>query len=84
MKKCIRISLLVLTFLTLFAGAKPERYVKDNVFHSTYPKLAVRVDPKYAYLGQLDYTLQMESRDGVQGGTVETKSYVFVALWISK
>jgi len=78
MKKYTFITLLALTFLILFAGAKPERYVKDNVFHSTYPKLGVKVDPKYAYLGQVDYTLEMESRDGVQGGTVETKSYVFV------
>ena len=78
MKKYIHISLLALTFLILFAGVKPERYVKDNVFHSTYPNLEVKVDPKYAYLGQFDYTLEMESRDGVQGRTGETKSYVFV------
>ena len=78
MKKYLLVSLLALTFLTLFAGAKPERYVKNNIFHSTYPKLNVKVDPKYAYLGQLDYILEVESRDGVQGGAVETKSYVFV------
>lgn len=78
MKKYMLISLLALAFLISFAGAKPDRYVKDNVFHSAYPKLKVKVDPKYAYLGQIDYTLEMESRDGVQGGTVETKSYVFV------
>jgi len=78
MKKYMLISLLALTFLFLFAGAKPERYIKDNVFHSTYPKLRVKVDPKYAYLGQLDYTLETESRDDVQGGTVDTESYAFV------
>jgi hypothetical protein len=79
MKKYIHIFLLVLTFLILFAGVKlEERYVKDNVFHSIYPKLTVNVDPKYTYLGRFDYTLEMESRDGVQGSTVETETYVFV------
>jgi hypothetical protein len=79
MKKYIHISLLALTFLTLFAGVKLEqRYVKDNVFHSIYPKLMVKVDPKYTYLGRFDYTLETESSDGVQGNTVETNSYVFV------
>ena len=79
MKKFIHISLLALTFLTLFAGVQlEERYVKDNVFHSIYPKLMVKVDPKYTYLGRFDYTMEMESRDGVQRSTVETKSYVFV------
>ena len=79
MKKYIHISLLALMFLTLFAGVQlEERYVKDNVFNSIYPKLMVKVDPKYTYLGRFDYTQEMESRDGVQGSTVETKSYVFV------
>ena len=79
MKKYIHIFLLALTFLTLFAGVKlEERYVKDNVFHSIYPKLMVKVDPKYTYLERSDYTLEMETRDGVQGSTVKIKSYVFV------
>ena len=78
MKKYLLISLLALTFLTLFAGAKPERYVKENVFYSSSPKLEVKVDPKFKYLGKLDYTMKQQSPDNVQLVTYETKSYVFV------
>ena len=78
MKKYILISLLALTFLPLSAGAKPERYVKDNVFYSSSPKLEAKVDPKFKYLGRLDYTMEQQSPDRVQLVTYETKSYVFV------
>jgi hypothetical protein len=65
-------------FLVVSAAAKSDRYVKDNEFHSSSPKLQVRVDPKFNYLGKLDYTLQQQSPDRLHSISYETKSYVFV------
>jgi hypothetical protein len=62
----------------LIAAAKPEKYVKDNVFHSSYPKLYVKVDPKFKYLGRLEYTIEQPSGDRLQMVTSDTKSFVFV------
>jgi len=78
MKNRIPLSILCLTFFLLVAATKPERYVKDNVFYSSSPKLEVRVDPKFKYLGGLDYTMEQQSPDSVQLVTYETKSYVLV------
>ena len=68
---------LFLIFLLLLGAAKPERYVKDNVFHSSYPKLQVKVDPKLEYLGKLDYTVEQKPPDNLEWVTYETKSHVF-------
>ena len=78
MKKCIGVCIVCLTCLLLAGATKSERYVKDNVFYSSSPKLEVRVDPKFTYLGGLDYTMEQQSPDRVQLVTYETKSYVFV------
>ena len=78
MRNCIRVSIVCLTCLLLVAAAKSERYVKDNVFYSSSPKVEVKVDPKFKYLGRLDYTMEQQSPDRVQLVTYETKSYVFV------
>jgi len=67
-----------LIFLVASAAAKSERYVKDNVFHSSSPKLQVKVDPRFNYLGKLDYTAEQQSPDRLQLVSYETKSYVFV------
>lgn len=70
----------VLLFMSLSsaAAAKPERYVKDNVFHSSYPKLSVKVDSKFKYLGRLESTIEQPSGDRSQMVTYDTKSFVFV------
>jgi len=67
-----------LIFFLLVAATKSERYVKDNVLYSSSPKLEVKVDPKFNYLGRLDYTMEKPSPDSVQLVAYETKSYVFV------
>jgi len=77
MRKCIRVSIVCLTCFLLIAATKSERYVKENVFYSSSPKLEVKVDPKFKYLGRLDYTMEQQSPDRVQLVTYETKSYVF-------
>ena len=48
------------------------------MFYSSSPKLEVKVDPRFIYLGRLDYTMEKQSPDSVQLVTYETKSYVFV------
>jgi len=78
MRNCIRVSVVCFTCLLLVAATKSERYVKDNVFYSSSPKLEVKFDPKFSYLGKLDYTMEKQSPDSVQLVTYETKSYVFV------
>lgn len=78
MRNCIGFSIVCLTCFLLVGAAKSDRYVKDNVFYSSSPKLEVKVDPKFKYLGKLDYTMEQQSPDNVQLVTYETKSYVFV------
>ena len=78
MKKYIHASIFCLIFVVVVAAAKSGRYVKDNVFLSTYPKLSVKVDPKFKYLGQLDYTVEERSPDHIKLVTYDTKTYVFV------
>ena len=78
MRNNIHIWIICLIFFVIVAATKSEKFVKDNVFHSSYPKLQVKVDSKLKYLGQLDYTVEQESPDRVQLVSYETKSYVFV------
>ena len=78
MRSYLHVPIAFLMCLILVAATKSERFVKDNVFQSSYPKLKVKVDPTFKYLGQLDYTVEQESPDRVQFVSYETKSYVFV------
>ncbi len=78
MRNCIRAIIVCLIFFLLVAATKSERYVKDNVLYSSSPKLEVKVDPKFNYLGRLDYSMEKPSPDSVQLVAYETKSYVFV------
>ena len=78
MRSHLDVYVVSLLCLSLIAATKSERFVKDNVFHSSYPKLQVKVDSKLKYLGQLDYTVEQESPDRLQLVRYETKSYVFV------
>ena len=78
MRNFIRVSIVCFTCLLLVGATKSERYVENNVFYSSSPKLEVKVDPKFIYLGRLDYTMEKQSPDSVQLVTYETKSYVFV------
>ena len=77
MKTYIRACLLCLTILVLVAATRSGRNVKDNLFRSSSPKLQVKVDPKFGYLGVLDYTIEQQTRDRLQLVAYETKSYVF-------
>ncbi len=77
MRTCLQVSVLFLALLVLIAAARSERYVKDNVFQSSYPKLKVKIDPKFKYLGQLDFRVELPSADRLQMVSYETKSYVF-------
>jgi hypothetical protein len=67
-----------LIFFVLIGAAKSNRYVKDNVFHSSSPKLQVKVDPKFKYLGNLDYTVEQQAPDRLQTVSYETRSFIFV------
>ena len=78
MRNRIGFSIVCLTCFLLVAATKSDRYVKDNVFYSSSPKLEARVDPKFKYLGGLDYTMEQQSPDNLQLVAYETKSYVFV------
>ena len=77
MRDNIHIYIICLTCLVLVAATKSERYVKDNQFNSSSPKLHVKVDPKFKYLGSLDYTIEQQSPDNLRLVSYETKSYVF-------
>lgn len=73
----IRIYIICLICLVLVAATKSERYVKDNQFNSSSPRLHVKVDPKFKYLRSLDYTIEQQSPDNLRLVSYETKSYVF-------
>ena len=77
MKYCFHACMICLIFFVSTAAAISERYVKDNVFHSSNPKLQVKVDPEFEYLGKLDYIVEQKSPDGLQWVTYETRSNVF-------
>jgi hypothetical protein len=68
----------ILLCLLLVAASRSDRYVKDNVFRSSSPKLQVKVDPKFKYLGKLDYTVEQQSPDRLKMVSYETKTFVFV------
>jgi hypothetical protein len=68
----------ILFCLLLVGAAKSDRYVKDNVFHSSSPKLQVKVDPRFKYLGRLDYTVEQQTPDRLQMASYETRSFIFV------
>ena len=78
MRRYLHVPIAFSMCLILIAATKSERFVKDNVFQSSYPKLNVKVDPKFKYLGRLDYTVEQLSPDRLQMVNYETKSYVFV------
>ena len=78
MRNYLRVCSVFLMCFILVAATKSERLVKDNVFQSSYPKINVKIDSRFKYLGRLDYTMEQQSPDGVQLVTYETKSYVFV------
>ena len=80
MRSYLHVPIAFLMCLTLIAATKSERFVNDNVFQSSYPKLKVKVDLKYKYLGRLDYTVEQLSSDRLQMANYETKSYVFAGL----
>ena len=77
MRNNIHIYIICLTCFLIVAATKSERYVKDNEFNSSSPKLHVKVDPKFKYLGPLDYTVEQQSPDNLRLVSYETKSYVF-------
>ena len=68
----------ILVCLLLVGAVKSDGYVKENVFHSSSPKLQVKVDPRFKYLGKLDHTLEQQSPDRLQMVSYETKSFIFV------
>lgn len=78
MRSYLHACIALLLCLMLVAATKSERYVKDNVFYSSSPKLEVTVDSKFKYLGRLEYTLEQPSGDRLQMVTYDTKSFVFV------
>ena len=68
----------ILVCLLLVGAAKSDRYVKDNLFQSSSPKLQVKVDPRFKYLGKLDHTVEQQSPDRLQMVSYETKTFIFV------
>ncbi len=68
----------ILVCLLLVGAAKSDRYVKDNVFYSSSPKLQVQVDPRFKYLGRLDYTVEQQTPERLQMAIYETRSFIFV------
>ena len=77
MRNNIHICIICLIFFVIVSASRSERYVKENEFNSYSPKLHVKVDPKFKYLGPLDYTVEQRSPDNLQLVSYETKSYVF-------
>lgn len=79
----MRIRHCLLPFLIVFAGCagmKPERYVlEDNVFvSSASPKISVRVNPVFKYLGKADDNKYAEYKDtGIGGTIVSHESHLF-------
>lgn len=81
MKKQLISILLILLFLTSCAALKTERKVVDNIFYSTFPKIKIKVNPDFKYMGKADKDAFHEHEDYMEArghpNVVEEK-YTFV------
>lgn len=78
MKKGFIAIILIMILFVPSASAKPERYVKDNVFTSSHPRLSLQIDRKFTYVGPLDYRIQTKSPNTLDAVAYDTRSYVFI------
>ena len=81
MRKQLISILLILLFLTSCAALKTERKVVDNIFYSTFPKIKIRVNPDFKYMGKANESTRHEHEDYMEArghpNVVEEK-YTFV------
>jgi hypothetical protein len=55
MKKRFFYYLLILTLLGGCASVNPKTEVADNTFYCSYPEIRLQLDPRFKYLGELEY-----------------------------
>jgi len=51
---------ILLTLIFSCASSRVVRNVSDNKFYSSYPKIAVKLDPDLKYLGKIEDSLMIE------------------------
>jgi hypothetical protein len=81
MKKQLISILLILLFLTSCAALKTERKVVDNIFYSTFPKMKIKVNPDFKYMGKVDEGAFHEHEDYMEARGhpyVKEEKHVFV------
>jgi hypothetical protein len=60
------------------AGMKAERKVVDNVFYSSAkPKMSVKVNPDYKYIGKYEKKGGSKYEGSIQGGNYKDTAYMF-------
>jgi hypothetical protein len=73
---------LVCFLLTLIlvtpAAAGDSRSVTNNLFSSSRPRLNVKVNPRYKYLGKINHTVIVPTADRARVNRYAAESYVFV------
>jgi len=79
MKKFISLIFCIL-FIVSCASIQREITVKDNIFYSSYPPNAIKVDPEIKYLGKVDKSEFRNFEGRLTGPTVRSDSYVFVQI----
>ncbi len=78
MNKYVLMFTFLLISVIILAAKKQETYVQNNVFHSLSPRITVKIDSRYKYLGRLESKIEVPSPDSLQVVNYDTKSYVFV------
>ena len=72
----------VVIIVSLFIGCasmRPQREVHDNTVTSTYPNVAVKIDPSFQYLGNPSEGGTSKSVSGSRDLKISRDSYCFVA-----
>ena len=81
MRKQLISILLILLFLTSCATLKTERKVVDNTLYSTFPKIKIRVNLDFKYMGKTDKSTSHEHHGSMEARgnpNVKEERHVFV------
>jgi len=78
MKSHLGVILAATIFFTGCAGIEVERNVTDNVFHSSHPKLNIKIDPQFEYLGKSSDKSFVRTRAGSTDLFADKEAYIFI------
>jgi len=83
MKK-MALAIVCIVFYALLSGCaslRVERLVQDNVFYSSYPQYAIKVDPEIKFVGKVDNSMYRQSdTDPLFSANIKSDAYFFAQI----